>query len=64
MVGQRNCDAMVTAGRLSKANEFFDAAEHLGEESGQSQRGRCLAQAGRAAEHLVEAAKRAAAARG
>lgn len=32
MVGQRNCDVMVTAGRLSKANEFFDAAEHLGEE--------------------------------
>ena len=32
MAGQRNCDAVVTAGRLSKANEFFDAAEHLGEE--------------------------------
>ncbi|AWH94322.1 hypothetical protein [Dietzia psychralcaliphila] len=30
MAGQRNCDAVVTAGRLSKANEFFDAADHLG----------------------------------
>ncbi|BBZ31745.1 hypothetical protein [Mycolicibacterium confluentis] len=32
MAGQRNCDSVVTAGRLSKANEFFAAAEHLGEE--------------------------------
>lgn len=32
MVGQRNCDPAVTAGRMSKANEFFDAADHLGEE--------------------------------
>lgn len=30
MAGQRDCDAVVTAGRMSKANEFFDAAEHLG----------------------------------
>ncbi|MBF6257853.1 hypothetical protein IU436_18740 [Nocardia farcinica] len=32
MAGQRRCDSAVTAGRMSKANEFFDAAEHLGEE--------------------------------
>lgn len=32
MAGQRDCDSVVTAGRLSKANEFFDAADHLGEE--------------------------------
>ncbi|MDF6103774.1 hypothetical protein GR168_01800 [Gordonia sp. JH63] len=32
MAGQRNCDSGVTAGRLSKANEFFDAAELLVDE--------------------------------
>ncbi|GED96446.1 hypothetical protein nbrc107697_04850 [Gordonia crocea] len=32
MAGQRSCDATVIAGRMSKANEFFDAADHLGEE--------------------------------
>lgn len=32
MAGQRNCDSVVTAGRLSKAIEFFEGAEHLGEE--------------------------------
>ncbi|EYT61986.1 hypothetical protein H483_0111800 [Dietzia sp. UCD-THP] len=32
MAGQRNCDAVVTAGRMSKASEFLDAADHLGEE--------------------------------
>lgn len=32
MAGQRNCDAVVTEGRMSKANEFFDAADHLGDE--------------------------------
>lgn len=32
MAGQRHCDALVTAGRMSKAIEFFDSAEHLGEE--------------------------------
>lgn len=32
MTGQRDCDSLVTAGRLSKAIEFFDAADHLGEE--------------------------------
>lgn len=32
MAGQRNCDAVVTAGRMSKASEFFDAAGLLGEE--------------------------------
>lgn len=31
MAGQRNCDAVVTTGRMSKANEFFDAADHLGD---------------------------------
>jgi hypothetical protein len=31
MAGQRNCDAVVTAGRMSKANEFFEAAEYLGD---------------------------------
>lgn len=29
MAGQRDCDSVVIAGRLAKANEFFDAAEHL-----------------------------------
>jgi len=29
MAGQRDCDSVVTSGRLAKANEFFDAAEHL-----------------------------------
>ncbi|MGV0675682.1 hypothetical protein ABQE62_05750 [Mycolicibacterium fortuitum] len=29
MAGTRECNATVTSGRLSKANEFFDAAEHL-----------------------------------
>jgi hypothetical protein len=29
MAGQRDCDSAVTAGRLAKANEFFDAAEHV-----------------------------------
>ncbi|OBA98035.1 hypothetical protein A5666_11495 [Mycolicibacterium fortuitum] len=32
MAGQRNCDSVVTAGRLSKAIEFFEGAAHLGEE--------------------------------
>lgn len=32
MAGQRNCDARVIAGRLSKSIEFFDGAEHLGHE--------------------------------
>ncbi|GAA1715044.1 MULTISPECIES: hypothetical protein [Dietzia] len=32
MAGQRNCDAVVAAGRMSKASEFLDAAVHLGEE--------------------------------
>lgn len=32
MAGQRSCDAVVTAGRMSKATEFFAAAEHLGGE--------------------------------
>jgi hypothetical protein len=32
MAGQRNCDSLVTAGRMSKANEFFDAADHLGQD--------------------------------
>lgn len=32
MAGQRDCDAVVAAGRMSKANEFFTAAGHLGEE--------------------------------
>ncbi len=29
MAGTRDCNSAVTAGRLSKAIEFFDAAEHL-----------------------------------
>ena len=29
MAGTRKCNSVVTAGRLSKAVEFFDAAEHL-----------------------------------
>lgn len=29
MAGTRKCSFAVTAGRLSKAVEFFDAAEHL-----------------------------------
>jgi hypothetical protein len=29
MAGTRECNSVVTAGRLSKAVEFFDAAEHL-----------------------------------
>lgn len=32
MAGQRNCDATVTEGRMSKANEFLDAADYLGDE--------------------------------
>lgn len=32
MAGQRNCDSVVTTGRMSKANEFFAGAERLGEE--------------------------------
>ncbi len=32
MAGQRKCDAAVAAGRMSKATEFFDAADHLGRE--------------------------------
>lgn len=32
MAGQRDCDSVVTHGRMSKATEFFDAAEILGEE--------------------------------
>ncbi|MEV0355947.1 hypothetical protein AB0H71_07760 [Nocardia sp. NPDC050697] len=32
MAGRRDCDSVVTAGRLSKANEFFDAAQYLGAE--------------------------------
>ena len=32
MAGRRDCDAVITAGRMSKANEFFAAADHLGEE--------------------------------
>ncbi|MEB3050432.1 hypothetical protein KV112_11905 [Mycolicibacter sp. MYC123] len=63
MAGQRNCDAVVTAGRLSKANEFFDAAEHLGGEMPNAASD-LYVDAGIAASDLVEAAKRAAAARG
>lgn len=29
MAGQRECDSVVTSGRLAKANEFFGAAEYL-----------------------------------
>lgn len=32
MAGTRECNSVVTAGRLSKAVEFFDAAEHLEQE--------------------------------
>lgn len=32
MAGQRDCDSVVTSGRLAKANEFFKAAEHLEDE--------------------------------
>lgn len=32
MASQRECDSVVIAGRMSKANEFFDAADHLGDE--------------------------------
>lgn len=32
MAGQRDCDSVVTAGRMSKAREFFDAADYLGED--------------------------------
>ena len=32
MAGQRDYDSVVTAGHMSKANEFFDAADHLGAE--------------------------------
>ncbi|MXP24138.1 hypothetical protein GIY30_22630 [Gordonia sp. HNM0687] len=32
MASQRDCDSAVIAGRMSKANEFLDAADHLGEE--------------------------------
>ncbi|GAB91817.1 hypothetical protein [Gordonia rhizosphera] len=31
MAAQRDCDSVVIVGRMSKANEFFDAADHLGE---------------------------------
>jgi len=31
MAGQRDCDSVDTTGRMSKAIEFFDAADHLGE---------------------------------
>ncbi|ABM16631.1 hypothetical protein Mvan_5866 [Mycolicibacterium vanbaalenii PYR-1] len=26
---QRDCDSVVTSGRLARATQFFDAAEHL-----------------------------------
>ncbi|MFW0785123.1 hypothetical protein AAFP35_11420 [Gordonia sp. CPCC 206044] len=32
MASQRDCDSAVIAGRMSKANEFLDAADHLGKE--------------------------------
>jgi hypothetical protein len=32
MAGQRDCDSAVIAGRISKAIEFFDAADLLGKE--------------------------------
>ncbi|TRW79468.1 hypothetical protein FK535_22000 [Mycolicibacterium sp. 018/SC-01/001] len=32
MAGQRDCDAVVTSGRMSKANEFLAAADLVGEE--------------------------------
>ena len=32
MAAQRDCDAVVIAGRMSKANEFFTAGDHLGGE--------------------------------
>lgn len=32
MAGHRDCDSVVTAGRMSKAREFFDAADYLGED--------------------------------
>ncbi|AZG44569.1 hypothetical protein [Gordonia insulae] len=32
MALQRDCDSAVIAGRMSKANEFLDAADNLGEE--------------------------------
>ena len=34
MAGQRDCDSVVISGRLAKANEFFDAAEHLEDAKG------------------------------
>ena len=32
MAGQRQCDHVVIAGRMSKATEFLDAADHLGQD--------------------------------
>lgn len=32
MAGRRTCDAAVTAGRMSTATEFIEAADHLGGE--------------------------------
>lgn len=29
MAGYRDCDSVVTSGRLAKVNDFFGAAEHL-----------------------------------
>ncbi|MEH3139716.1 MAG: hypothetical protein PGN37_05945 [Mycobacterium kyogaense] len=84
MAGRRDCDAVVTAGRMFKANEFMSAADLVGEElpkqaaSGSERHlnrllnlknkaaytHQDLSPAGlrrmtRAAEHLVELARRA-----
>jgi hypothetical protein len=52
MAGTRECNSAVTAGRLSKAVEFFDAAEHL-ENDMPNAAGDLLVNAGIAASDII-----------
>ena len=63
MAATRACNPAITAGRLAKAIEFLDAAGSL-EDDKPNAAGDLFVDAGIAASHLVEAAKRAVAAAG
>jgi len=52
MAGQRDCDSVVTAGRLSKANEFFELA-NLGEDTHPNAAGDLYIDAGIAASDVI-----------
>jgi hypothetical protein len=59
MAGTRECNSAVTAGRLSKAIEFFDAAEHLEDDMPNAAGDLFVNRYRRFRRHLLRAARRA-----